>query len=130
MNQIMFAACIWKEYSHHRRTSVSRDRFKHSHYFLNFFCTLEVIPDVCVYPIVNGKEIPVPALLVEVHSSPFRDSVRKCILGVIEQLCLYRTANPDVSSCIGFTFPKLPSAGTGNLQSVVQVTVTWASFQF
>ena len=41
------------------------------------FCTLEVIPDVCVYPVVNGKEIPVPALLVEVHSSPFRDSVRK-----------------------------------------------------
>ena len=94
------------------------------------FCTLKVIPDVCVYPVVNGMEIPVPALLVEVHSSPFRDSVRKCILGVIEQLCLYRTANPDVSSCIGFTFPKLPSAGTGNLQSVVQVTVTWASFQF
>ena len=76
----------------------------------------------CVYPVVNGKEIPVPALLVEVHSSHFRDSMRKCILGVIEQLRLYRTANPDISSCIGFTFSKLPSASTDNLQSVIQDT--------
>ena len=85
---------------------------------------------LCQMPIVNGKKIPVPALLVEVHSSPFRDSMRKCSLGMIEQLCLYRTANPNISSCIGFTFPKLPSAGTENLQSVIQVTVTWESFRF
>lgn len=86
------------------------------------FCTLKVMPDVCVYPVMNGKEIPVPALLVEVHSSHFRDSMRKCILGVIEQLRLYRTANPDISSCIGFTFSKLPSASTDNLKSVIQDT--------
>ena len=33
------------------------------------FCTVRMIPDVCVYPVVDGNKISQPALLVEVHST-------------------------------------------------------------
>ena len=54
------------------------------------------------------------------QSSPFDNTIRKCILGVIDQLRLYRTFSENTAECSGFVFPKLTV-----LQCVVKVTVTW-----
>ena len=61
-----------------------------------------------------------PLVQFEVHSSSFDNTIRKCILGVIDQLRLYRTFSENTAECSGFVFPKLTV-----LQCVVKVTVTW-----
>ena len=88
-------------------------------------CSTTKVPDVCVY---YNKIL---VLQVEVHSSPFSCTIKKCIIGLVNQLRLYRATNPDIRSCIGFCFPKLPSTSAScNKQSVVQVKVTWENLVF
>ena len=87
-----------------------------------FICNARQFLDVCVYE--WGKEIPL--LLVEVHSSSYAHTIRKCAISVIDQLHLHRMAKPNITSCIGFAFPKLPQNDTHSYkQSVVQVKISW-----
>ena len=68
-------------------------------------------------------------LPVEIHSSPFSDSINKCMLGVIDLLRLHRAHDRDVSRCCGFVFPKLPGVKS-NKQCVVNVEVKWENLNF
>lgn len=43
---------------------------------------------------------------IEVHSSPFEHTIKKCIVGVTDALRLIRANNSDISECVGFVFPK------------------------
>ena len=86
------------------------------------FCSTREFPDVCVYK--QGEKIPL--LQVETHSSHYANTIRKCTIGVIDQLRFHRMVNPNITNCIGFAFPKLPRSNTDlNYQSVVRVKVTW-----
>ena len=62
---------------------------------------------------------------MEVHSSPFAATVRKTILGVADQLRLYRTYDASITRCVGFAFPKKDLK-----QCVVIVAVTWEKLCF
>jgi hypothetical protein len=62
---------------------------------------------------------------VEVHSSPFAATVNKTILGVTDQLRLYRTYDASITRCVGFAFPKKDVK-----QCVVIVSVTWEKLCF
>ena len=66
-----------------------------------------------------------PLILVEVHSSPFAATVKKTILGVTDQLRLYRTYDASITRCVGFAFPKKDKK-----QCVVIVSVTWERLCF
>ena len=66
-----------------------------------------------------------PLILVEVHSSPFATTVKKTILGVTDQLRLYRTYDASITRCVGFAFPKKDFK-----QCVVIVSVTWEKLCF
>ena len=85
------------------------------------YVTTDQRPDLTVSRKVDN----LPLILVEVHSSPFAATVRKTILGVTDQLRLYRTYDANITSCVGFVFPKK------NLeQCVVTVAVTWEKLCF
>ena len=62
---------------------------------------------------------------MEVHSSPFAATVNKTILGVTDQLRLYRTYDASITRCVGFAFPKKDVK-----QCVVIVSVTWEKLCF
>lgn len=78
-------------------------------------CSTTQVPDVCVY---YNKIL---VLQVEVHSSPLSCTIKKCIIGLVNQLCLYRATNPDIRSCIGFCFP--------SYQVQVQVAISRALYK-
>ena len=79
-------------------------------------------PDVTVH----DRKVPdLPVILVEVHSSPYEDSIMKCIIGVVDQLRLYRSYNSSITTCTGYVFPKLKVK-----QCVVEVQVTWTELVF
>ena len=80
------------------------------------YATTDKRPDVLIARARDGF----PLVQFEVHSSPFDNTIRKCILGAIDQLRLYRTFSENTAECSGFVFPKLTV-----LQCVVKVTVTW-----
>lgn len=68
------------------------------------------------------------ATIVEVHSSPFEDTIFKCILLGADLLCVHRMY--DVAEWhIIFLFPKLPTQQCTHHQSVVQLNITWELFQ-
>ena len=74
---------------------------------------------------LSREEDDLPLILVEVHSSPFAETVKKTILCVTDQLRLYRTHDAKITRCVGFTFPKQKVH-----QCVVMVTVTWERMGF
>ena len=67
----------------------------------------------------------VPILLLEVHSSPYKNSVSKTAVDVIDQLRLLRSFNPHIHECSGFTFPKYREPSF-----VTEVRVTFSGFRF
>ena len=84
-----------------------------------FCCTTRERPDVAVYQ--DGKL----RFTVEVHSSPFSNTLRKTIIGCIDMIRLFRNADPSFSTFTAFVFPKLHTQKT-----VVVVTVTFESLVF
>ncbi len=90
------------------------------------FCTPNQGPDVLVFE--EGNRLPV--LVIEVHSSSYDQTIEKCIMSVMEQLRLYRSYSPDIDTCTGFAFPKLPTSRQENKQCVVKVQVTWKDLNF
>ena len=76
-------------------------------------------PDVAVS---NSSDFPV--LFIEVHSVSFISSLRKSIIGVCDQLRLYRMYDHNYGSLTAFLFPKLPFKKCDNKCCVVQVDVS------
>ena len=85
------------------------------------YATTDQRPDLTV----SRKMDNLPLILVEVHSSPFAITVNKTILGVTDQLRLYRTYDASITRCVGFAFPKKDFK-----QCVVIVSVTWEKLCF
>ena len=85
------------------------------------YVTTDQQPDLTV----SRKTDNLPLILVEVHSSPFAATVNKTILGVTDQLRLYRTYDASITRCVGFAFPKKDVK-----QCVVFVSVTWEKLRF
>ena len=86
------------------------------------YCNSGQKPDVMVFDI-NVPNLPV--ILVQLHSSPFQQSIVKCIIGVVDQLRLYRSYDSSITTCTGYVFPKL-----GVKRCVVKVQVTWSRLVF
>ena len=85
------------------------------------YVTTDQRPDLNVFRETDD----LPLILVEVHSSPFAATVNKTIIGVTDQLRLYRTYNASITRCVGFAFPKKDVK-----QCVVLVSVTWEKLRF
>ena len=85
------------------------------------YVTTDQRPDLTV----SRETDNLPLILVEVHSSPFAATVNKTILGVTDQLRLYRTYDASITRCVGFAFPKKDVK-----QCVVIVSVTWEKLCF
>ena len=85
------------------------------------YVTTDQRPDLTV----SRKADDLPLILVEVHTSPFAATVLKTILGVTDQLRLYRTYDANITRCVGFAFPKKDLK-----QCVVIVAVTWEKLCF
>ena len=66
-----------------------------------------------------------PLVIVEVQSSPFRYSVSKTVVGLIDQLRLLRNYRRDISHCIGFTFPEYKEK-----ECVAKVRIEWKDLSF
>ena len=85
------------------------------------YVTTDQRPDLTV----SRETDNLPLILVEVRSSPFAATVNKTILGVTDQLRLYRTYDASITRCVGFAFPKKDLK-----QCVVIVSVTWEKLCF
>ena len=78
------------------------------------FTSTNIRPDVSVY----RQNIPV--LCIEVHSSPYEQSINKMVWVLIEHLRWLRNQKTTIAQCVGFVFPKfeVPS-------SVIKVRCCW-----
>ena len=85
------------------------------------YCSTDQRQDLNVF----REKDDLPLILVEVHSSPFNATVKKTVLGVVDQLRLYRMHDSSITCCVGFAFPKI-----GVPQCVVKVSVTWENMGF
>ena len=63
-------------------------------------------------------------MVIELHSSPYEDTIRKCLIVATDLLCQHRMFHAGVKSVTTFTFPKLPTAAHTCKQCVVKVFVT------
>ena len=59
----------------------------------------------CTYE-CQDWQLPIFCLEVDVHSSPYRNSVSKTAVDVLDQFRLLCCFNPNIPECVGFTFPK------------------------
>ena len=71
----------------------------------------------------SGSDIPVT--IVEVDSSPYEGTIKKCLTCVVELLRVYRSYNTSITQSVGYAFPKLDTN-----QCVVKVLVTWTNLTF
>ena len=94
-------------------------------YIPPIYCTMDQHPDVAIIRKCDGLTL----LLVEVHSSPYERTIRKCMLGVSDLLRLHRAHDRNALRCCGFAFPKLPGRQP-NKQCVVKVEVRWENLHF
>ena len=78
----------------------------------------------------NGKEWKLPLLILEVHSSPYKNSVSQTAADVLDQFRLLRCFNPHIPECVGFTFPKYATTEATNTTCVTKVTVGFEQWQF
>ena len=80
------------------------------------FSSQRILPDVVVYE--HTKRIPV--LVIEVHSSPYEQTLKKLALVLVEQLRLLRNGDPTIMKWTGFCFPK-----HSDKACVSQMEVSW-----
>ena len=75
------------------------------------------------------KEDVTAEMLVEIHSSPYEDTIRKSLFVATDLLRLRRMYNDGIKTITAFNFPKLPKRkGEKIPQCVVKVVVTWENF--
>ena len=63
----------------------------------------------------------VPVLVIEVHSSPYENSLRKLSYVLVEQLRLLKNADKSINEVCGFCFPK-----SSEDSCVCLTSVTWS----
>ena len=80
------------------------------------FVLSDIRPDLVMYK--NS----IPVLVIEVHSSPYEQTLRKLAFVLIEQLRLLRNLDETRDEVHGFSFPK-----SSEPSCVSQMTVTWNS---
>ena len=88
-------------------------------------CTKNQKPDLflCL------KEDVTAEMIVEIHSSPYEDTIRKALFVATDLLRLRRMYNDGIKTLTAFTFPKLPKIkGETIPQCVVKLVVTWENF--
>ena len=78
------------------------------------FSSTRIRPDVTVY--YNGN----PVLCIEVHSSPYDETINKLAWVLIEHLRWLRNCKTTIHKCVGFAFPKFKEES-----SVMMVTCIW-----
>ena len=67
--------------------------------------------------------------IVEIHSSPYEDTIRKSLFVATDLLRLRRMYNDGIKTSTAFNFPKLPKIkGEKIPQCVVKLVVTWENF--
>ena len=99
-----------------------------------FLTSLENRPDGVVlgsFQCDGGENWNLPIFILEVHSSPYKNSVSKTAADVLDQLRLLRCFDKDhIDKCVGFTFPKYPTETLNNKTCVTKVTVSFKGFEF
>ena len=88
-------------------------------------CTKNQKPDLflCL------KEDVTAEMIVEIHSSPYEDTIRKSLFVATDLLRLRRMYNDGIKTITAFNFPKLPKIkGEKIPQCVVKLVVTWENF--
>ena len=88
-------------------------------------CTKNQKPDLflCL------KEDVTAEMIVEIHSSPYEDTIRKSLFVATDLLRLRRMYNDGIKTITAFNFPKLPNIkGEKIPQCVVKLVVTWENF--
>ena len=70
-----------------------------------------------------------PAIVIEIHSSPCEHTILKAILGGVDLVHVRKMFGNDARMTV-FAFPKLPTAKAANRQCVKEITITWVPFEF
>ena len=89
-------------------------------------CPKLQIPDLYLKP----KNEDYAQMVMEICSSPYEDTIRKCILGLTDLLRMRTMLNPNEKRMVGFCFPKLPQGARAGKRCVVELEVYWEGFQF
>ena len=76
------------------------------------------------------REWHLPIFMLEMHSSPYRNSVSHTAANVLDQFRLLRCFNDNIKECIGFTFPKYPTDKSANKSCVTKVTISFKEYMF
>ena len=93
---------------------------------VSFLFSIHNRPDGAVYLRKDGEDpFDVPLLLLEIHSSPYKNSVSQTAVDVLDQLRLLRCLNPEVTHCVGFTFPKYATSTDEFKTCVTKVSVSF-----
>ena len=98
-----------------------------------FLCSIDNRPDGVVLRSFKFDDIEwkLPVVIIEVHSSPYVNTLLQTAADVIDQLRLLRCFNANITECVGFTFPKY--AGGNDIQNkscVTKVCVSFENYQF
>lgn len=111
-------------------TDIALDAFKKG--LVPFLISLENRPDGVVLGSFqcDSENWDLPIFILEVHSSPYKNSVSKTAADVLDQLRLLRCFNKDIKECVGFTFPKYPTATGNETTCVTKVTVSFNKYKF
>ena len=98
-----------------------------------FLCSLDNRPDGVVRGSFQCNGIiqwMLPLFILEIHSSPYKNTVSQTATDVIDQLRLLRCFDANIQKCVGFTFPKYPTDNCSNQTCVTKVTVSFQKFKF
>ena len=92
------------------------------------FCSKCQKPDL--YLKIKGEEI--AQIVIEICSSPYEDTIRKCILVAVDLLRLRTMFNKRENKVLGYCFAKLPPGPDRGVKKlcVVKVEVCWNQFAF
>ena len=85
------------------------------------FSSVSIFPDVAMY--TDKQEVPL--LLFEVHSSPYHQTLKKMVLGLMEHLRWLRNCDLSIVKWSGFCFPK-----STELTCVSRVDIFWDFHNF
>ena len=76
------------------------------------------------------REWHLPIFTLEMHSSPYKNSLSHATANVLDQFRLFCCFNATIKECVGFTFPKYPTDKSDNKSCVTKVTVSFIQHMF
>ena len=97
-----------------------------------FLCSIDNRSDGVVLRSFTFDDIEwkLPVVIIEVHSSPYVNTLLQTAADVIDQFRLLRCFNANITECVGFTFPKYAGNGFQNKSCVTKVCVSFENFEF